>query len=536
MRYLHSLFIAAGLSITHLLYTTYIERPPEERGFFYDDFMTSFRPMVNLLYNGSFSQPLTSAERNNLPIPLRTILDSAQSQGECLPRQGSYPGIGTLLLPSIILTDWLDLTIPQFERVTRALYFIYLTLFLSIIIYIVFEVCSFFHIKVYWGLLPLLLLPPYLLSMLMGDIYYFPLGLSVLALIASVKKRSYFYLFVSIFFAVWAYFSKFRAAPFIFIPVIIWMLSFGFDRGKPILILIPTWLIPQGLWSWHVYKHTCRWVLTDPSNIYGVTLCSNETVEACWMPTQVYNYVRIKLGELEAMLGMPHSIQYHPKSLMLCISQEIQKDSPTAACLPEWVYSKVLTKDRWKKVLLDIKRHRFGDSLSKSEKVSIAKQVVRELDTIMAELRREYKWLPFYRGVMVLYDNIFHPPQKAEEGRGRVPRWIKQAYFYYVSVYATTGLILGFFSSLYLLIGIWRNRYRTTEKGILLTLMGAAWGMIVVPVLTGHSEWRYFYISIFFGYILAAIALSDVAKRNKRISPKDQPNPKEGFGDTQSDA
>lgn len=516
MRYLYSLLIAIGLEAAHSLYTTYIERPPKERSFFYDDFMTNFRPMVNLLYNGSFSQPLSPAEREKIPPSLRIILDSAQSQGECLPHQGASPGTGILLVPSIFLADWLDLKISQFETITQGLYHAYQILFLASLVYLLFLLHQAFEIKVFWLMLPLLLMPSYILLVLRFESYLLPLGLSILTLVLSVKKRSYLYLFISTLFAVWAYFCKFRAAPFIFIPAIIWILSFGFNKGKPVFILLATWLIPQGLWSWHVYRHTCKLVLTDPSPIFSVTLCSENTLETCWSPKQVYNYVRVKLGDLEAILGMPHSIMYNPRSLMLCIGREIKKDSISAACLPKWVHSKVITREKWREILYNIKQYYHNDSLSEAEKVAVGKLIAKELDTIMVRLKSEYKWLPLYRGLMVLKDNIFHPPLTAEEGRGRVPRWVKQLYFNYISVYATLSLVLGLFSSLYFLIGIVRDIYPPFYRGVLLALIAATWGMIIVPVITGHSEWRYFFFSVLFGYPLSVIALHDLIRRKRK--------------------
>ncbi|MCS6790991.1 MAG: hypothetical protein NZ580_08440, partial [Bacteroidia bacterium] len=135
------------------------------------------------------------------------------------------------------------------------------------------------------------------------------------------------------------------------------------------------------------------------------------------------------------------------------------------------------------------------------QRIEIGKALYREVDTLLSLLRRTVQVrVLLYRWSSILYDNLFHPPPfvylSEERSYGRVPLWLRKAYFVWPSWYIPGVYGIGVLATLW---GLWLYRkglLSERQKLLFLLLSAYGWGQLIVPFVTGESEWRYFFPSV----------------------------------------
>ena len=480
-----------------------------------DDVTVYVRPTINLLYNLRFGQPLTKEELQNLPENIRNILlNYYESSGRCLPNQGIYFGNAFFLIPIIVFVDLLNLSPQKFAFLTYVLPAAFcLVLYPLLHLFIAWIIGKSLSEKkaLYLLFFAALLIPPFTNHPEQSNV--FALG-SVVFFLAYLRYRLLRLVFWSLLLAVIAYFMKFRNAPLIFvIPLTLFILKDP-NRFRALGLMLLTWLPVQVLWSWHVYRYTCRWALTDPSSIFAATPCKGID-EYCFSKRELYNHFRVYLIRLEAKIGIPHSNYYHPDALLFYMKGYTYQGKVSDP-FPRFFQKDTSLYARYMQLFF----FAYNELASiKDEKMIIlyGYYFVAQAKLLMLETDKKYFWLPLYRVFRVLRDNIFHPPVAGLSGehRGRYPKWIRDSYFIYTSAYIAVSYLIGFLASLVILWMWLKGKLRDGGSSYATALVVIGWSLVAVAALTGNSEWRYFFLSapllLMAGVLVAARALQSRA-------------------------
>lgn len=470
-----------------------------------EDALCDIRQAVRMIYFGSFRQPLSSEDTLRLSSELRAIFRRAPSLGECLPEHGCHPARAFLLgLPFVSGVELFHLSPAQaawLYLVLQGLYSLLYAVGSFLLLYQSTEGQLTNGRITAWFLL--LLLPPFVGYVHdAGGLQSLPI-FSILLFLWGYEKKRWKWLWLSGVLAVVSFFADWKQAAFMMGLPLAAIVSGWAGRWRWVGLFLATWLPLQIAWSLWVHHWTCRWVFTDPSSYIGVTLCEGYR-EICWSPHYTHNYIHRKIGELQAFFGMPHIWFLHPHSLYLCMDYRLKPNPPFAPreadCLPSWAFSPAFPKQRWYRVIQKWKAY-FSPQYSLKQRIEIGKALYHEIDTLLSLLRQTAStWAFFYRWASIVRDNLFHPPPyiylSDERTYGRVPLWLRKAYFIWPSLYVPLVYGLGGAATLW---GLWlyRKRLFSERQRLLFLLLGAyGWGQLVVPFLTGESEWRYFFPSL----------------------------------------
>lgn len=497
MSFRQALVLGLTIGLLHLIVRQRVEKfillNPETA--YIDDVAVYVRPTINFLYNFRFGQPITKEELRNLPENIRLVVERYfESEGRCLNHEGIYPGNSVLIVPAVLVVHLFRLSPHAFAFLTFIL-----PSFLSLILYPALYVIIAWLIGgsakekfvLYSLLFCAVFIPPYSNAAEHNNIFALA---SVALALAYMRYKSTRFILWSLLLAVLSFFMKYRHAPLIFcIPLILFLLRDRY-RFRAFGLMLLAWLPMQVLWSWHVYRYTCRWSLTSPSDIFSVILCEGID-EYCFSPKEIYNYFRVYAGHLQAKLAIPHDVYYHPDGLIWYAKGYTYKGRPSQP-FPTFILRDTMLYERYKQ-LFDFTYKERASITDQKMLVLYGKYFIAQARLLMLETDSKYPWLPIYRFSRVLWDNIFHPPVGGfpHESRGRYPGWIKEVYFVYTSVYVAVGYIMGFLAGIVVLWMWLRGRLQEGFLPYVTVLVICGWSLIGVSSLTGHSEWRYFFLS-----------------------------------------
>ncbi|MCS6790394.1 MAG: hypothetical protein NZ580_05395 [Bacteroidia bacterium] len=473
-----------------------------ERLFYVEDALCDVRQAVRIIYFSSFRQPLSVLDTLRLSPELRAIFRQAPSLGECLPEYGCHPARALLLgIPFVGGVELLHLSPHQaawFYLILQGTYSLLYAIGSLLLLYESTEGQLTGGRFAAWVLL--LLLPPFTgYAHEFGGLQSLPI-FSILLFLQGYQKNCWKRLWFSIALAVSGYFADWKQAAFMMGLPLAAILSGWHGRWRFLGLFLATWLPLQIAWSSWVHRWTCRWVLTDPSAYLGITLCEGYR-ETCWSPQYTHNYIHRKVGELQAFFGMPHIWFLHPHSLYLCMDYHLGARSGFTPyepdCLPAWAFSPAFSKQRWYQLIQKWGAY-FNPQQSIEQRIEIGKALYREVDTLLFLLRQTVGGrVLLYRWASIVYDNLFHPPLyiylKGERSYGRVPLWLRKAYFLWPSLYIPLVYGLGLFATLWELWLYGKGLFSERQKLLFLLLSAYGWGQLVVPFITGESEWRYFF-------------------------------------------
>lgn len=506
-----------SLSLLHLVIRQWVERFVllSVENAYIDDVTVYVRPTINFIYNGRFGQPITQEELKKIPENIRkVILSYYESSGRCLPNHGDLFGNIVFLLPIIIISHILNVSPESFG---------FLTFFLPSTIAIVFYPIPYLIMAwligdglrnrvVLYGLVACaIFISPYTNP---AEPYNVVAMGSVSLLIAYLRYRSLAYIFWSLLLALMAFFMKYRAAPVLFtIPMVLFILRDP-NRFRALGLMLLLWLPVQTLWSWHVYKYTCKWTLTNPSDIYAATPCEGID-EYCFSIRECYNYFRVYSGRLEVKLAIPHSTYYHPDGLLWYMKGYTYKGQPSKP-FPRFLEEDTALYARYMQ-LINLNYKQLATITDEKILILYGYYFIAQAKLLMLETDKNYPWLPVYRFFRVLRDNIFHPPVAGfpDERRGRYPKWVRDSYFFYTSFYVAVSYLIGFLSGLVILWKWLRGRLREEGLSYAVALVVAGWSLVAVAALTGHSEWRYFFPSAPLLLMVGVLVAAKLLRRNK---------------------
>lgn len=470
-----------------------------------EDALCDIRQAVRMIYFGSFRQSLSAEDTLRLSPELRAIFQRAPSLGECLPEHGCHPARAFLLgLPWVGGVELLHLSPSQaawFYLILQGIYSVLYAVGSFLLLYQITAGQLTGGRFTAWVLL--LLIPPFTgYAHDVGGLQSLPI-FSILLFVWGYERRCWKRLWFSIALAVVSFFADWKQAAFMMgLPLAV-VLSGWAERWRVGGLFLATWLPIQIAWSAWVHRWTCRWVFTDPSSYLGITLCEGHR-EICWSPHYTHSYIHRKVGELQAFFGMPHVWFFHPHSLYLCMDYRLSSRLPftpyEADCLPPWAFSPAFPKQRWYDAIRKWKAY-FSPQYSLKQRIEIGKALYYEVDTLLSILRPTVGGRAlFYRWVSILRDNLFHPPPyvylRDARTRGRVPLWLRKAYFIWPSLYMPLIYGIGLIATLG---GLWlygKGRFTERQRLIFFLLAAYGWGQLVVPFVTGESEWRYFFPSV----------------------------------------
>ncbi len=437
----------------------------------------------------------------------------SDKEAKCVPAHGCCISYSVLLLPGLILRDAFDL---DFSFLVKYLHFILnIMIFASTFsMFLSAAVISKTRI-VFWSLILIFISTPPLFTShsFLGNIsdtsgYILPLGFFLFYL-AFTRDVSPIFVAFSYFIILIISFGKPRFYPLSLIALLVPILSYGMKRRVLARLVVPfiAFLVLQAFWSIVIYKNSCKFALISTSPVYQYSSCDKTYSKDCETTEGVYSYTVVKAHELFAYFGLPHPFYYHPASPYICLGvfPSSFPQAPWRACLPEWVYSNDFPPEKWYEMAYHLVCY-YDTTLRADYRIVHGRIFTRQVDSLLPIFQKRYPWMPFYRAWRVLSDNIFHPitivagPAKS---RGRFPLWAKRLYGGYASGYVGLAYILGFVGSL---IGLWwwvRGRLEANQRFVFFALAGWGWAPLIGPLVTGHSEWRYFWPGVPFLYFLA---------------------------------
>lgn len=493
------LLVGFLLGLLHLVMRQWVERfcYLQKNSAYFIDVAVYVLPTINFIYNGRFGLPITQEEQQNIPSNIRkVVLDYFQTSGRCLQHQGDYFGNMVFLLPAILLADLFEVSPDTFGFLTHTLPFataiiLYPIPYLIIAWLIGEETRN--KMVLYSLLFCAILIPPYTNFSSYDHQNVAAIG-SVSLFVAYLRRGSLTYIFWSLVLALLAFFMKYRAAPILFsIPVVLFILRDP-NRFRVLGLMLLLWLPVQALWSWHVYRYTCRCSLTNPSDIFGATPCKGID-EYCFSIREVYNHFLVYSIRLEAKLGIPHSAYFHPDGLLWYMRGYTYNGRPSEP-FPRFFQKDTALYARYMQ-LINLNYKQLATIRDEKILILYGYYFIAQAKLLMLETDKKYPWLPVYRFFRVLRDNIFHPPVAGfpDARRGRYPEWIRDSYFVYATFYVAVSYLIGFLSSLVILWKWLRGRLREEGLSYAVVLVVTGWSLTVISAITGHSEWRYFFPS-----------------------------------------
>lgn len=499
----------------HLFIRTYVEQIYFPH-FSFDDIMVYVRPAINFYYNGVYDQLIKPNQWDNLPPHIQGILSSLPHDGRCLPHHGALPGNLVFILPILWFADKLS-----WDSDTLNFWIVQVPAKVAIVGFVALSVLiAYFASREQSPLLRgiligvMLVLPPYANWFEHFFIFY---SLSAIMIILYFRKKSNLYLLLGIITASLAYFMKQRVAPVIFgIPLLVYFIEKK-TAWKALAFLLGLWGPFQLLWSWHVYRHTCRWSLIDPSPVYIATPCTGDLDEYCYTWTNAFDQRSAQTILLEGILGIPHRTFFHPDALSRFVKGIRYRDYEPQPF--PWFIRK--DSSLYRRYLHVIWLSWYADSteaLDKKIQVLYTRFFVSQTKLLMLETHLKYPWLPLYRAWRVFWDNVFHPPVWGftEKSRGRFPSWIRKSYFYYTRIYVAVSHLLGIAAGLLVGWALVSGRLQEQYMREIAILTTWGWGILIAPLVTGASEWRYFFPS---APMLMLAGLLSLAYLREKLEP-----------------
>ncbi|MCS7189924.1 MAG: hypothetical protein NZ933_09070 [Bacteroidia bacterium] len=516
------------IGVLHTLGIYIIEKQPLPNPYSFEivDFQAYIIPTINWLYNGSYEYPISPAQEQQLPPPIRRIWEHIKSKDlvACVPHHGYAPGNMVFCIPAVLLTHILNLSPKEFGYTLFFMRFL-LTLSSSVILGLIAVIVgrgkplAIILLPLAIGTPPLVLADPAVAMALAA----------LLLFLIYAPRQSWLGMGLAVLFGTIAFFMKFRVSPFLITLPIVWVLAYGLKRYSFLLIFSIIYFPFQAMWTLHVHAYTCRWTLTDPSSAYAPTLCQGEE-PLCWKP-QHYGYVYIAALQLEATLGIPHPISFNPASFISCL--HLRKWPDCISCislLPNWTLETDSVRKRWINFMKSYSLQ-LDTTLSAQERLYHARTAYNEALLLKKYLEETYWWLPLYRGFRVIYHNLFNILRLGLDpsaSRNRFPKWVKDAYAAYTTIYMASAYILGFLVSLHLLLRLAAGKLDRTQRIHYFGLAAYGFSLIVAPLITGHSEPRYFFHSAPVLMILSVVYLSELWISKKHRPQQSSDYPREG--------
>ncbi|MCS7296943.1 MAG: hypothetical protein NZ611_01840 [Bacteroidia bacterium] len=515
--------LGVGIGMLHFIIKVYVERGWNDNYLYIEDALCSIRQAANLIYCGSLNQQIRPSHIPQIPPEVWQIVEKNNS-GACSPPYGCYFGRTILIgIPFVLIVDGLNLTSKQAARLYTLMIGFYAVVNTGLIFLLLHILLYPTHKLIYYaGLGGLCIIPFYSGYFTLSHQIVFTLSLITMSI-----QNSAVYSCLSVLLSIFSYFTDWKNMPYALSVPFIWLIANGKRKLYLPIFFFVVWSIVQVSWSLFIYSHTCRWAIASTHTSFRYYSCDGYR-EMCYNTKEYFDYLSAKMLDLQAFFGLPHGNQPHNKSLSTCISLHVNKkeEKTILTCdlqfpyLPEWAFSEEFSIDEWQRTL-----HLIGiamdTELPDSLIIRYSKLACQNIDKLMAAVKRQaYIRLLLYRWSNVIFYNMFHYIHYIKTlkdpalSRDRLPKWTKVLYFRYAQVFLPLIHSVGLVLSLVLIYLVIARKVSSHETLIALLLLSGTWGYLIPPLLTGHSEWRYFFHTQIMLIIVSAYAVHILTQRS----------------------